>query len=172
MSTTLPDGLVAIVKRDCPTCQLVVPVLGQLAEGEEPLTVFTQDDPTFPEELHPVDDTSLEVSLALDLDTVPTVVRVTDGHEVARIVGWSRDEWEAFTGRAGLGDGLPPHRPGCGSLTQDPDFAATRAAAEGAARLNSRRIELGEHEDEMESMFERGWSDGLPLVPPTPARGG
>ncbi|MEX2434140.1 MAG: thioredoxin family protein [Acidimicrobiia bacterium] len=170
MSTTLPDGLVAIVKRDCPTCQLVVPVLGQLAEGEEPLTVFTQDDPTFPEELHPVDDTSLEVSLALDLDTVPTVVRVTDGHEVARIVGWSRDEWEAFTGRAGLGDGLPPHRPGCGSLTQDPDFAATRAAAEGAARLNSRRIELGEHEDEMESMFERGWSDGLPLVPPTPAR--
>ena len=24
---TLPDGLIAVVKRDCPTCTLVVPVL-------------------------------------------------------------------------------------------------------------------------------------------------
>jgi len=171
VSVTLPDGLVAIVKRDCPTCQLVVPVLQELAgDADTPLTVFTQDDPTFPEGLDPVDDTALDVSLALDLDTVPTVLRIDGGKEVARIVGWSRDEWESFTGRPGLGDGLPPHRPGCGSRTQDPDFAATRAAAEGATRLVSRRIELGAHEDEIESMFERGWSDGLPLVPPTPER--
>jgi thiol-disulfide isomerase/thioredoxin len=171
VNPSLPDGLVAVVKRDCPTCQLVVPVLEQLAnDGDEPLTVFTQDDPTFPDTLQPLDDTSLEVSFALDLDTVPTVLRVEHGAEVARIVGWSRDEWESFTGRSGLGDGLPPHRPGCGSKTQDPDIAAARAATEGSSRLRSRRIELGAHEDEMESMFERGWSDGLPLVPPTPER--
>ena len=169
MRPTLPDGLVAVVKRDCPTCQLVVPVLEELAQTD-PLTIYTQDDPTFPEGLDPIDDTALTTSFALDLDTVPTVLRVESGREVARIVGWSRDEWEAFTGRSGLGAGLPPHRPGCGSKTQDPDIAAARSAAHGATQLRSRRIELGTHEDEMEAMFERGWSDGLPLVPPTPER--
>ncbi|HUV10320.1 MAG TPA: thioredoxin, partial [Acidimicrobiia bacterium] len=68
---SLPDGLVAIVKRDCPTCALVVPVLEQLA-ADPGITVFTQDDPAFPDGLDPVDDTDLAVSFALDLDTVPT----------------------------------------------------------------------------------------------------
>ena len=31
MVTTLPDGLVAVVKRACPTCETVAPVLGRLA---------------------------------------------------------------------------------------------------------------------------------------------
>ena len=30
-TATLPDGLVVVVKRECETCQTVVPVLGQLA---------------------------------------------------------------------------------------------------------------------------------------------
>jgi hypothetical protein len=170
VSTPLPDGLVAVVKRDCPTCQLVVPVLDELRAHGEPLTIYSQDDPGFPSGLDPVDDTSLEMSFALELDTVPTLLRVEQGKETARVVGWSRDEWEAFTGRTGLGDGLPAHRPGCGSKTQDPDLAAAREAAHGATKLRSRQIELGAGEDEMEAMFERGWSDGLPLVPPTPER--
>ncbi|MCJ7672208.1 MAG: thioredoxin family protein [Acidimicrobiia bacterium] len=170
-SLALPDGLVAIVKRDCPTCTLVVPVLVELAaDRSTPLTVFTQDDPTFPDGIDAIDDTDLAVSFALELDTVPTLLRVEHGREVARTVGWSREQWEAFTGRAGLGEGLPPHRPGCGSRTQDPDLVAQRTAAAGAAQLRSRRVELGESEDDIEAMFERGWSDGLPLVPPTPER--
>ena len=44
----LPDGLVAVVKRDCPTCSLVEPVLRQLQEVSGQLTVYTQDDPSFP----------------------------------------------------------------------------------------------------------------------------
>jgi len=168
---TLPDGLVSIVKRDCPTCMLVVPVLVELeADPTTTLTVFTQDDPTFPEGIDAIDDTDLTVSFALDLDTVPTLLRIENGREVARTVGWSREQWEAFTGRTGLGEGLPPHRPGCGSRTQDPDLVAHRTAAAGAAQLRSRRVELGESEDDIEAMFERGWSDGLPLVPPTPER--
>ena len=43
----LPEGLVAIVKRDCETCQTVVPVLRELANGPG-LSVYTQDDPDFP----------------------------------------------------------------------------------------------------------------------------
>src|SRR5581483_7054596 len=149
VTVTLPDGLVAVVKRDCPTCQLITPVLAQLRATPDapPLTVYTQDDPSFPPDLDPVDDTGLAVSLALDLDTVPTLVRVEDGRETDRLVGWSREQWEAFTGLHGLGDGLPPHRPGCGSKTQDPDVAAARAETAAAGRLASRRVELGASED-------------------------
>jgi hypothetical protein len=48
MTDQLPrDGLVAVVKRDCPTCVLTALVLGDLAR-DAGLTVYTQDDPTFP----------------------------------------------------------------------------------------------------------------------------
>jgi hypothetical protein len=166
----LPDGLVAIVKRECPTCRVVAPVLADLADGDVPLTVYTQDDPTFPDAVKVVDDTDLQVSFALDVETVPTLLRVEGGAIVARTEGWLRSEWEALTGRAPLGSGLPEYRPGCGSRTLDPDVAAARATATGAARLRSRRIEIGDQEDDVEASFERGWSDGLPVVPPTPER--
>jgi len=171
MSVALPDGLVAIVKRDCPTCQLVVPVLEELRARAEPtLTVYSQDDPTFPPGLGARDDTDLELSFALDVDTVPTLVRVEGGREQDRLVGWSRDAWVPFTGVTDLGADLPPYRPGCGSRTRDPDLVAARDAAAGATRLTSRRVELGPSEDEIEAMFDRGWTDGLPVVPPTPER--
>jgi hypothetical protein len=48
MSTLPADGLVAIVKRDCPTCVLTAPVLGELARRAG-ITVYSQDDPTFPD---------------------------------------------------------------------------------------------------------------------------
>jgi len=168
----LPDGLVAVVKRDCPTCVLVGPVLAEVRDrAAEPLTVFSQDDPTFPEETGGAhDDRPLDVSFALELETVPTLLRVRDGQETARIVGWSRDQWETFTGVAGLAAGLPDYRPGCGSLTQDPAIAAARATREGEQQLQARRLTLGDQEDDAEAMYERGWSDGLPLVPPTPER--
>ena len=49
-------------------------------------------------------------------------------------------------------------------------MAAARATREGERRLQARRVVLGTEEDDAEAMYERGWSDGLPLVPPTPAR--
>ena len=164
----LPDGLVAVVKRDCPTCNLVAPVLAELAAGGEALTVYCQDDPSFPPGTDVVDDTDLDVSLSLDLITVPTLLRVEGGAEVDRTEGWSRPAWEKLTGRSPLGDGLPEHRPGCGSLTVDP-LVADRLAARSTG-LRSRRVELAAAEDEPEAFFERGWTDGLPVVAPTPAR--
>ncbi len=70
----------------------------------------------------------------------------------------------------GLGAGLPAWRPGCGSLSVDPDLLPQLRVRFESERLHARRIELAEREDEHEAMFARGWSDGLPLVPPTPAR--
>ena len=59
----LPDGLVAVVKRDCATCVLVAPVLNEIAARGRPLTVYTQDDPAFPDTAAPpVDNRELVVS--------------------------------------------------------------------------------------------------------------
>jgi len=166
---SLPDGLVAVVKRDCPTCTLVVPVLQDIARLTQ-LTVATQDDPTFPPEIDAKDDTSLDLSYALDIETVPTLLRIEDGREAARIVGWSREQWEEFTGLRPLGDGLPAHKPGCGSRTLDPEVVHEKFVREAASKLTSRRVEIGELEDDVEACIARGWSDGLPVTPPTPER--
>ena len=166
----LPAGFVAFVKRDCPTCELVAPALAQL-RGEVDLTVYTQDDATFPEGLEPVDDTSLEVSWHCEIEVVPTLVRVgNDGVEQARVVGWHRPEWEELTGVVGIGGELPESRPGCGSLSVDPDIAPDLLVRFSGAKLRSRRVEIASFEDEMEALFDRGWTDGLPVIPPTERR--
>ena len=166
----LPPGLVAVVKRECPTCGLVAPVLADLARRAG-LVVYVQDDPAFPPVVRAVPDTDLAVSWHHAIETVPTLIRVgSDGHEEERVVGWQRDEWQKLTGCAGLGPGLPDWRPGCGSLSVDPDLAPELAVRFGASKLRSRRVELAELEDEAEAMFERGWTDGLPVVPPTERR--
>lgn len=165
----LPSGVVVFVKRDCPTCTLVEPVLAQLSE-EVALTVYTQDDPGFPEGVDPVDDTALEMSWHCNVEAVPTLLRVEDGIEKERVLGWHREEWEALTGAKRLGPGLPDWRPGCGSLSVAPDRAPGLAAKFEGERLRSRRIELASAEDSFEAMQARGWSDGLPLVPPTEER--
>jgi hypothetical protein len=166
---SLPDGLVVFVKRECPTCELVVPVLRELRERAG-LSVIVQDDPAFPAGLGPRHDADLALSWHHAIEAVPTLLRVADGREKERAVGWQRAEWEALAGVAGLGAGLPDWRPGCGSLSVDPDLLPGLRERFEAGRLHARRVELAEREDEQEAMFARGWSDGLPLVPPTPAR--
>jgi hypothetical protein len=165
----LPSGLVAFVKHECPTCTLVAPVLVRLARETE-LTVFSQDDPSFPQGTRVVDDRSLEYSWHYGIETVPTLIRVRDGEVVGRAVGWHRGEWESVTGVGDLGLELPEWRPGCGSLSVDPDRQTALLVRFAGSRLRARRVELAELEDEHEAMFARGWSDGLPLVAPTEDR--
>src|SRR5262249_60422674 len=113
MSVLPPDGLVAVVKRDCPTCVLAAPVLAELARRAE-LAVYTQDDPSFPEAVpQRIDDTALDMSHRLGIETVPTLIRFEQGREVDRTHGWDRGEWERLPGIAGVGPGLPPRGPGC-----------------------------------------------------------
>ena len=166
----LPDGLVAVVKRDCATCVTVMPVLEQLAAGPDSLTVYVQDDPAFFASVAPRDDTDLSVSWHHEVETVPTLVRVVGGTEQGRTVGWYRAAWEELTGQQGLGPGLPEMRPGCGSLSVDPNLVDELNVRFGGSVLRARRVELADLEDEFEALFERGWSDGLPVVPPTEAR--
>ena len=168
--TVLPEGLVAVVKRDCPTCEMVAPVLSDLQQRSG-LTVYTQDDPSFPADADWVrHDADLAVSWHNGIETVPTLLRMKAGVETGRTVGWSRADWELLSGVEGLGAGLPEHRPGCGSLSVDPAHADELAVRFSGSSLRSRRVELAALEDEWESMWDRGWSDGLPVVPPTEAR--
>ncbi|MGH8596124.1 MAG: thioredoxin family protein [Gammaproteobacteria bacterium] len=166
----LPEGLVAVVKRDCPTCELVNPILRDIEAGELPLTVVVQDDPTFPQSSRVLDDRALEVSFHLGIETVPTLLKILDGREVARAVGWHRQEWAALSGVIGLGAELPDYRPGCGSMSVEPGIAERLTVRFGAVPIRSRRIEVPALEDEVELCFAQGWTDGLPVVAPTEER--
>jgi thiol-disulfide isomerase/thioredoxin len=170
MPSEIPDGVVAVVKEDCPTCRLIAPVLQDLAQRDVRLTVYTQDDPSFPVGLEPIDDTELAISYALDVEAVPTLLRIEHGGVVDRLAGWSRAGWEALTGTSGLGAGLPEFRPGCGSRSVEPGVAERLAVRYARTGLSSRRVVPAALEDDIEACFDRGWTDGLPVVPPTPER--
>jgi len=166
----LPDGLVIVVKRECETCRMVVPVISQLRESGANVTLYVQDDPAFPDGLNAIADTDLSVSWHHDIETVPTVIRVANGRELERTVGWRRDEWERVAETPGLGPELPAFRPGCGSMSVDPDLVDQLRVRFAGSKLGARRVEVADLEDEFEAMFDRGWTDGLPVVPPTEQR--
>lgn len=147
---------------------MVAPVLADLA-GTGPLQVWSQDDPAFPEGLEVGDDRSLEQSFHLEIETVPTLIRFDDDVESGRTVGWLRSAWSELVGRP-MGHDLPEMRPGCGSRTQEPGVHEQWVARHGNPGLSSRTIDVDDWADPIEVAYDRGWTDGLPVVPPTDAR--
>jgi hypothetical protein len=113
------------------------------------------------------EDPPYETSRAYGLISVPTAVLVGPGREIeATVTGWDQPALADLIVKASalLGARLtvpeatgPLHKPGCSSRAAiDPALAAAMAGTPGA--------------DELEEMFERGWTDGLPVIPPTPER--
>ena len=115
-----------------------------------------------------IDDGELEQSYRQNIEIVPTLIRHDEDEQ--RIVGWDKQQWQEFTGIPELGAELIDFKPGCGSLTEDPGMAEKLSAKFDSQKLKARRIQLADAEDDMEACFDRGWSDGLPVVPPTPVR--
>lgn len=164
------NGFVIVAKRECHTCEMIQPVMQSLDRAGT-LTVFTQDDPTFPAGISRViDDHALERSFQLKVETVPTLIRYEGGREVGRTFGWDRAEWMRIAGEAAKGEGLPAWQPGCGSRSVEPGVQEALIARYGDPGLKAREIAVGEWDDPIEACFERGWSDGLPVVPPTDER--
>lgn len=159
-------AFVVFAKRECDTCAMVRPQLAAIPGA----TVYVQDDPAFFAGLATHDDTALEASFRHDIEVVPTLIRMADGCEVARAVGWDRAEWRSVTGIDALGSDLPAFRPGCGSKSREPGVHEQLVARYGDTGIASRPIEVGGWDDPIEACYERGWSDGLPVVPPTDER--
>ena len=126
-----------------------------------------------------LDDSALKVSFDYGLDTVPTIVLAdVNGHEMCRF-GFGRDDWREMCRELARQSGVagppidwnsyPESRPGCGSKSVEPGIAERLEAEARGDKMMRRRIELGDAEG-FEFMFERGLTDGLPVVPPTPER--
>ncbi|MEI8397533.1 MAG: thioredoxin family protein [Ilumatobacteraceae bacterium] len=170
VAPVLPDGFVVIVKRECATCQMVDPVLKDISAHSTPLTVYTQDDPTFPESVSAIHDSDLAVSWHNNIDTVPTLIKVVNGKEVDRTFGWLASDWQRITEIPELGTDLPAMRPGCGSMSVDPDIVDKLRAKFTDSPVIARTVEFSDAEDEFEAMYARGWTDGFPVIPPTRER--
>jgi hypothetical protein len=170
--------LLALVKHDCPVCDQVLPALD--AAGVRVLSQSSAAD-TEAQAARlglsrvPELDSELATSERFDPDAVPTLLLLDGGDERDRVEGIQRDRMAELAAAAGvelaLGD-LPERRVGCSSVTRDPEVAARlgarRARAEG--RIRSRELRVGELEDPFEALHDRGLTDGLPVVPPTPER--
>ncbi|MGH8430046.1 MAG: thioredoxin family protein, partial [Solimonas sp.] len=57
-----------------------------------------------------------------------------------------------------------------GSKSVEPGVHEALVARYGDPGLKSREISVGNWDDPLEACFERGWTDGLPVVPPTDER--
>lgn len=170
--------LLAIVKHDCPVCDQLLPVFdaaGARLVSQSPEPETADQARRLSLSRVPEVDADLTLSERFDPDAVPALFLLEDGSERDRVIGLDRDRIAALLARAGAEpelDGLPAMRPGCASRSRDPEIAAWLAArrARAAGRIRSRELELGELEDPFEAMHERGLTDGLPVVPPTPER--
>jgi len=156
-----------VVKQGCETCTLIEPIIRQIAEHFN-LRVICQDTQDFPTGLPVEFDASLEQSYRLRIEVVPTLIIQKDGIETSRIFGWDVAAWEALLGIQFKSD-LPKFRPGCGSKTHDPGMQERLAAQFSGHMLAARRLNF-ENVDDIEIGYDQGWSDGLPVVPPTAER--
>lgn len=172
MSRDQESRFALVLKKACPTCALIEPVAQELVRHfADQLTIYTQDDPEFPSATpNVVDDTDLRFSYQNQIEIVPSLIRVDKAGRKQRICGWDKAEWRQFTGITNLGSALPDFKPGCGSMTHDPGMEEQLMLRFASDRLHARNVELADSEDELEACFERGWTDGLPVIPPTPLR--
>ena len=169
------DGptLLVVVERDCPTSQ---GALRALAGAGGRVVVLCQGrieaaqalaDETGTRHLDVlVEPAPYPVSEELGAGTVPTFALVDGGWLLQVLEGWGQDQVRDLVEQAGgrlVSDGgLPATKPGCQSRhTLEPDMQ-DQLEAEDAA--------VGGHAGRVEDLWELGWHDGLPVVPPTPER--
>jgi hypothetical protein len=167
----LPDGLIVIAKRDCPTCVLVEPLLaGSRWWPSGVVTVYSRTIRLRRRCAGRCSTPRSSTRSARGRDRAHADPR-EGGREVERTYGWHRGDWQRISGQ-------PTWAPTCrrcarGAAQQDAGTRHRRDArscASASTGLTARNVTLGDAEDPMEACFARGWTDGLPVVPPTPER--
>ena len=189
--------LLLFLKHDCAACELTAPVVeriaGALSASGLDVVAISQSNGTdtaafaarYGLSFTTVLDAELDVSDAYGFDAVPALVlTASDAVVLATMEGWSKAEFRELVALAAKrcgsappaieldGETLPEQRPGCASRIHDPDVARRLAVRRGDEQLASRRIRVpvATDKDEFDFLFDRGLSDGLPVVPPTEAR--
>ena len=158
------------VKAECETCVLAQPAIQAVIDSGKNVQILVQDDPEFLSSLGAQSDNELEASFHWEIESTPTLIRVEHGEEAERIEGWDKEAWRSAFGLSSLAEELPAFRPGCGSESREPGVHEQLIARYGETGLDSRSLSVGKWDDEIEICYERGWTDGLPVVPPTDAR--
>ena len=162
-------SLVVFLKQGCETCKLVAPILESYLKKNN-AEILCQDSSSFSKGLAVREDLGLRRSWEASIEIVPTLISFgKDGKELDRIEGWNSEEWAEFL-QIEIPETMVKYKPGCGSDTLAPGMPEKLAAKYGDKVIKSRAIFLAEHEDEIEACYSRGWSDGLPVVPPTKER--
>ena len=184
------------VAADCPVCGEVFDALVQLRatlQAEATVHVISQDDEMLAAEHDmnkrvsrgvflphhedigfPVlnDSRALLASMRWAPEVLPALVGLdADSNELARVQGWVRAEWETTAADLASMLGVPeppivwsdfPEKlEGCGSK---------HGFLEPGDNLQSRAVTVGDEDDVFEFMSDAGFTDGLPVVPPTPQR--
>ena len=165
-------SLVVVAERDCPTsrgavhalagvdARLVVVSQGRFEAARELAEHAGLSDDRVLVEVRPY-----PVSTALGAATVPTFVLLEDGEVVAHQEGWDRAVVDGLLERAGghgpVGGEMPDVKPGCQSWHTLDEEWQRRLEEEDAGLATGGR---------MEDLWELGWHDGLPVVPPTRER--
>ncbi len=173
-------ALLLFVSEECPTSAMALRNLGPLCQAwaeaglasaavfEDPLEVairvarrqgwtgeVVSEEPPY------------QTSRDYQVTGVPTAVLIDRAGLLAgSVTGWDQPALAALIGNAetllSARLAVPPateplRKPGCSSKAAiDPELAAAMSAPAGT--------------DELEEMFERGWTDGLPVIPPTRER--
>ena len=185
--------LIVFFETDCPTCRLTLPFLNRLVEvtGHDSVVAISQDSlnetRSFKSSMglsYPLLlDSNLEVTRAYDPLAVPTLFLLDRFGKIAGTsIGFSRVELNRLSASLceQLGtrsvevvtrfDGAPDTKPGCTSRHLEPDVKVAAAAALDAhARIGQRatRIELAPGIDPYDYCASAGFSDPLPVIPPT-----
>lgn len=164
------------LKHECHTCVAIEPVVQILAAQLPGLQIYVQDDPAYMAQYAAHYDATLEHSFRHNIEVTPTLIQLQHGSESARpdgqhrTEGWHRADSQSLTGLPNLGEGLRAMLPGCGSKSREPGVYERLQARFGDTGLQARRIQVDDWDDPLEACYERGWTDGLPVVPPTPER--
>ena len=173
-------ALLIFAAEECPTCALALrrlaAVVAPLREAGVGLAVIFEDpldvaarvarDARFKGTVL-AEPAPYDTSRAYGLESLPTTVLLEgDGSIAGTVVGWDAEALSALVGQACAAAGSPAPE-----VTREPPRAKPGCAAKSTYDDEMLAlIESAGASDEMEDMFERGWTDGLPVVPPTRAR--
>ncbi len=162
-------ALLLFVSEECPTCALTLrrlaPLVSEIAGAGVAVAAVFEDSLEVAarvarrsgfEGVVLSERAPYEVSRAYSLQSLPTAVLVDrSGRETGRVVGWDAEGLQTLLS-VSVTDEPPLRKPGC--------------AAKSTYDADALRLVDGAGYDELEEMFERGWTDGLPVIPPTPER--